>query len=125
MNGKVIFDEKTNTVRTEKLSIEFDKDTGLIKQIADTKSNRKFLKADGNIFELYEDRPCNWPAWDIQLFHKEMKLESPKLTKFEFKDKVQFAALSQIRVMSVSRLNKKMGMLPESDYEFPQSVPYT
>ena len=38
-------------------------------------------------------------------------------TKFEFKNKVQFAVLSQIRVMSVSRLNRKMGMLPESDYE--------
>lgn len=34
---------------------------------------------------------------------------------FEFKEKTQYAALSQIRVFSVSRLYTKMGMVPDSD----------
>lgn len=34
---------------------------------------------------------------------------------FVFKNKKQFASLAQIRVFSVSRLYKKMGMIPESD----------
>ena len=37
--------------------------------------------------------------------------------RFVFKDINQFAALSQIRILSVSRLNKRMGTLPSSDYE--------
>ena len=36
---------------------------------------------------------------------------------FIFKEKRQFAALSQIRILSVSRLNKRMGMLTQSDFE--------
>lgn len=36
---------------------------------------------------------------------------------FIFKDKQQFAALSQIRIMSVSRLNKRMGTLSDLDFE--------
>ena len=36
---------------------------------------------------------------------------------FVFKNKQQYAVLSQIRILSVSRLNKRMGTLPASDYE--------
>lgn len=36
---------------------------------------------------------------------------------FEFKDKKQYAALAQIRVLSTSRLYERIGMLPNSDYE--------
>lgn len=35
--------------------------------------------------------------------------------KFEFKNKQQFASLAQIRVLSVSRLYKKIGTMPNSD----------
>ena len=37
---------------------------------------------------------------------------------FKFKDKMQYAALCQIRVFSVSRLYKKMGTIPCSDLQF-------
>lgn len=36
---------------------------------------------------------------------------------FAFKGKIQFASLAQIRVFSVSRLYKKMGMVPNSDLQ--------
>lgn len=36
---------------------------------------------------------------------------------FKFKEKMQFASLAQIRVLSVSRLYKKMGMVPDSDLQ--------
>ena len=36
---------------------------------------------------------------------------------FEFKNKTQYAALAQVRVMSVSRLYKRMGTIPESDLD--------
>ena len=34
-------------------------------------SGREALAAPGNRFELYEDRPLNWDAWDIDPFHLE------------------------------------------------------
>ena len=36
---------------------------------------------------------------------------------FEFKNKRQFASLAQARVFSVSRLYRKIGMVPDSDLE--------
>lgn len=36
---------------------------------------------------------------------------------FDFKNKRQYAALAQARVFSVSRLYKKMGMVPDSDLQ--------
>ena len=83
-NDRVIIDEEKGTVTTKCLFIEFDKEKGLINQITDIHSGRKFLKSPGNLLEFYEDRPNNWPAWDIQLYHKEMQLDSPKLTKIQF-----------------------------------------
>ena len=83
-SDKIAVDEEKGTVTTKCLFIEFDKEKGLINQITDVNSGRKFLKTPGNILEFYEDRPNNWPAWDIQLYHKEMQLDSPKLTKIQF-----------------------------------------
>ena len=34
-------------------------------------SGREALAAPGNIFELYEDRPLAWDAWDVDPFHLE------------------------------------------------------
>ena len=36
---------------------------------------------------------------------------------FVFKDKKQYAALHQTRSFSVNRLHKRMGQIPESDFE--------
>lgn len=43
------------------------------------------------------------------------KHESPWYIRFIFKDKVQYANLSQARMMSVYRLCRKMGTVPQSD----------
>lgn len=37
--------------------------------------------------------------------------------EFDFKNKKQYAALAQIRVLSTSRLYERIGMLPNSDFE--------
>ena len=37
--------------------------------------------------------------------------------EFEFKNKRQYAALAQVRVLSTSRLYERIGMLPNSDFE--------
>ena len=40
------------------------------------KLNLIFLKIDGNVLSLYEDRPFNWDAWDIDFYYKESLLET-------------------------------------------------
>ena len=45
------------------------------------------------------------------------KHEGSWYAKFDFLNKTQYAALCQIRVMSVSRLHKKLGEVPQTDFE--------
>jgi alpha-mannosidase len=40
-------------------------------------SGREALSAPGNRLELYEDRPVDWDAWDIDPFHLETRTECP------------------------------------------------
>lgn len=85
-SSKIKIDAELKTVTTPFFKVTFG-DDGTIKSAIDAKTGREYLSAPGNQFELYEDRPINWPAWDIQLYHKEMQLKSPKFVGFDFKPK--------------------------------------
>lgn len=55
-----------------------------MESVKDIKTGREFASSPCNVFELYEDRPIQFPAWDIQLYHKEMQLfDSIKFDGFE------------------------------------------
>lgn len=60
-------------VKTPFLSIVFNSN-GTIESVKDVKTGRQFVSSPCNLFELYEDRPPMYAAWDIPLFHKEMQL---------------------------------------------------
>lgn len=53
------------------LRVEFN-DAGDIVRIFDKEANREVLPAGAvaNQFQAFEDRPLNWDAWDIDLFHE-------------------------------------------------------
>ncbi len=55
---------------------EFDKD-GTISRVYDKEAVREVLEADGrgNLLSLYEDRPNNWDAWDVDAFYEHQLLE--------------------------------------------------
>jgi alpha-mannosidase len=59
---------------------EFD-NQGCINRIFDKQIQREILTdhGRGNLFGLYEDRPVNWDAWDIDIFYENQLLEHPKL----------------------------------------------
>jgi alpha-mannosidase len=63
--------------------VSFDSN-GCISSVCDSRTGREYLSGAGNEFELYEDRPLAWPAWDIQLYHKEMKIAPPRCQSIEF-----------------------------------------
>ena len=84
-SSKIIFDKDNKTVTTPFFRIQFA-ENGTILMAQDINSGRQFFNKHANQFELYEDRPINWPAWDIQLYHKEMQINSPHLLSFDFQD---------------------------------------
>lgn len=50
---------------------------GKLSKIYDKIAERNVLKEDGygNILQLFEDKPINWDAWDIDIFYNEKKKE--------------------------------------------------
>tara|TARA_X000001036_G_scaffold64127_1_gene54740 strand:- start:3011 stop:6079 length:3069 start_codon:yes stop_codon:yes gene_type:complete len=56
----------------------------------DKESNKNLLSAPGNILSLYEDRPLNWDAWDIDFYYKQSLLETAKVAKIH---KVEYGSI--------------------------------
>ncbi|MFD2611188.1 alpha-mannosidase [Paenibacillus gansuensis] len=50
---------------------------GQFTRIYDKQAAREVLKPEerGNVLQVYEDKPLDWDAWDIELYHREKMLE--------------------------------------------------
>ncbi len=67
-----------DSIETPYYSIEFN-ENGSIKSIFDKENNREVLKGGGNKFEIFEDKPIDHDAWDIDAFYTD-KCESPEFS---------------------------------------------
>ncbi len=63
-------DIKCNSLSNHELLIELDAQ-GAITRIYDKEAKRDVLKGKANLLYLYEDKPNNWGAWDINHFYQE------------------------------------------------------
>ena len=45
----------------------------------DKEMDKEILTEPGNILSLYEDRPNNWDAWDVDFFYREALIETAKI----------------------------------------------
>ncbi|MBI9016214.1 MAG: alpha-mannosidase [Phycisphaerae bacterium] len=65
----------TKKIENENLSIKFDA-KGRIKSIVDKNTKREAVKAGcvANQFLLFEDKPNDWDAWDIDIFYNDKML---------------------------------------------------
>tara|TARA_Y100001934_G_C12383471_1_gene794075 strand:+ start:1484 stop:4546 length:3063 start_codon:yes stop_codon:yes gene_type:complete len=61
---------------------EFNKDGQLISAY-DKVLDKEFLLEAGNILSLYEDRPNNWDAWDVDFFYREALIETATISRAE------------------------------------------
>ena len=64
------------------IKYEFDQ-TGQLISMYDKVLDKEFLSNSGNVLSLYEDRPNNWDAWDVDFFYREALIETAKATKVE------------------------------------------
>ena len=51
---------------------EFDRNGRLIRAF-DKELNKEFLSGPGNVLSLYNDRPVNWDAWDVDMYYPREK----------------------------------------------------
>ena len=66
------------------LLIQWNQD-GQIERIFDKQAQREVIPEDhtANVFQLYEDKPNLWDAWDIDIFYEEMAPTHPVLQRVE------------------------------------------
>ena len=75
------YDASSQTVKTNKLIIKINKKGGF-QSVKDIETGREFIQQNDQEHShllYYEDRSIQYPAWDIQFYHKEMELDSPIL----------------------------------------------
>lgn len=78
-NASFVLEE--DTLETPFYSITWNS-AGQIISLFDKIAERQVLREgqQGNVLEIYEDKPVNFDAWDIDIFYTE-KMETPKLIK--------------------------------------------
>ncbi|HVP07601.1 MAG TPA: glycoside hydrolase family 38 C-terminal domain-containing protein, partial [Candidatus Acidoferrum sp.] len=71
-------------LENELIRYEFTTD-GHLKRCFDRELNREFLSPDepGNILTLYEDRPNDWDAWDVDSFYRDTALENARVMNYD------------------------------------------
>ncbi|MDP8210058.1 MAG: glycoside hydrolase family 38 C-terminal domain-containing protein [Candidatus Stygibacter australis] len=72
-----------NLLENNLLRVEFD-EQGVISSIFDKELHREMLSEAANIILLYEDKPNDWGAWDINHFYRETQPEQAKLSNISF-----------------------------------------
>ncbi|MDZ7292224.1 MAG: alpha-mannosidase [candidate division KSB1 bacterium] len=55
---------------------------GTIKRAFDKECRREVVRS-GNLLRLYEDRPLNWDAWDIDIYYENQLLEQARLIAWQ------------------------------------------
>ncbi|MFC1806252.1 alpha-mannosidase, partial [Planctomycetota bacterium] len=81
------------------LRIRFDRQ-GRIRSITDKRAGREVVApgARANQFILFEDKPCNWDAWDIDIFYNDKPLVTDgALLGIEVKETGPVGAVVRIR----------------------------
>jgi len=73
-----------NTVETPFYKIVFEK--GCIESVYDKENDREVLSKPGNVLEVFEDRPLDFDAWDIDIFYNNKKHEMDELVSFGLKE---------------------------------------
>ena len=72
--GWQVFDTKAPApkpgLENEFLSVEVD-ELGRVTSIYDKEIGREVLSAPGNVFELHDDNPRRWDAWDLDFEHRD------------------------------------------------------
>lgn len=64
-------------LENELIRYEFDA-SGVLVRIYDKESGRDVMRPQqrGNLFSLYEDRPANWDAWDVDIYYENQLLQT-------------------------------------------------
>ena len=87
---------KKLALENDLVKYEFD-DHGALVSAFDKELQKEFMAESGNILSLYEDRPNNWDAWDVDFFYRDALIETARAV--EVSSLSAGSVIQQLRVM--------------------------
>ena len=87
---------KNLSLENDLVKYEFD-DHGALVSAFDKELQKEFMAESGNILSLYEDRPNNWDAWDVDFFYRDALIETARVV--ELSSLSAGSVIQQLRVL--------------------------
>jgi len=88
---------------------EFD-NNGVLVRCWDKEAHREVLSAPSNLLNLYEDRPANWDAWDIDIFYENQLREQARLVSWERSEGPLRVVLKFRYTIGESEIEQRIGL---------------
>ena len=97
---------------------------GQLASVYDLQNRREALSGNGNVFRLHEDIPNAWPAWDVDVFHKEKYEDLNENAQVELVENGPLrATVKVVRTFGKSRIEQSIVLRAESArIDFPTEV---
>ena len=105
---------KKLALENDLVKYEFD-DHGALVSAFDKELQKEFMAESGNILSLYEDRPNNWDAWDVDFFYRDALIETARAV--EVSSLSAGSVIQQLRVMlsiGNSKIDQTITLHPHS-----------
>ena len=96
-------------LENEYIIYEFD-NQGVLVRCWDKEVHREVLSAPSNLLTLYEDRPADWDAWDIDIFYENQLREQARLVSRERADGPLRAVLKFRFTIGESEIEQRIGL---------------
>ena len=114
------------TLENNLIKYKFNNNGNLISAY-DKELKKQLIDKTGNIISLYEDRPNDWDAWDIDFFYRDMLIEDAKLNNYSIdstgsiKDSINFTLTvgkSSIKQnVSLGKHSKKLNFMTNVNWK--------
>lgn len=103
----VAYHADSRSLETDFYQIEWN-DAGRLTRIFDKETRQEVLSGEGNVFQLFEDKPINFDAWDIDLFYQEKMTELSGSTLKMIENNALFTVLEHQCEIGESVLQQKI-----------------
>lgn len=105
----------TREFETKGLELAFD-EKGHLVRLFDKKQARELASGPLNVMQLYEDRPHNWDAWDINHYYEEKGMAIDQLTSFELvSDGPVYSEVHLVRSFLNSKITQQIRIYKDLD----------
>lgn len=104
----------TCTLENQFLRYEFSP-SGQLLRVWDKELQREFLLSEqqGNLLTIYEDRPADWDAWDIDEYYMDVELYKLSAESYQYEENELFSSLTFSYAISASSSMRQQILLPK------------